>query len=257
MIMPRYARIKTSTKVYHVINRGINKQDIFLDKQDVLKYIKEIKNTKEKYKYEIYAYALMSDHVHFVIFDGNETMSTAIQSLNIRYTLYFNKKYERTGHLFENRFKSYVINNQEYLKNVVRYIHKNPENAGLKPYLWTSYYEYVNKPELINSKEVLNCFGYNNEALNNFIEFHNNYNKNWDYYKNYELISKMTDEEAINIIKETLEEKNLLKIQNYNKKEKYKIIKQILKIEAITKEQISRIVGISTRTIRKIEKSSD
>ena len=90
--MPRCARIKTNTKVYHVIIRGINKQDIFLDKQDFLKYIKEIKNTKDKYDYEIYAYALMNDHVHFIIFDKNENISTVIQSLNVRYTFYFNSK---------------------------------------------------------------------------------------------------------------------------------------------------------------------
>ena len=254
--MPRYARMKTNTKVYHVVDRGINKQDIFLDKQDILKYIKEIENTKEKYMYEIYAYALMSDHVHFIIFDKNENMSTAIQSLNIRYTSYFNKKYERTGHLFENRFKSHVINNQEYLKNVVRYIHKNPENAGLKPYIWTSYYEYINKPKLINSTQVLKCFSDNEHAINNFIKFHQNYDKIKDFNKDYELMNRISDEEAIKIIKECIKEDNLLKIQNYAKNEKYKIIKQILKLEAITKEQISRIVGISTRTIRNIEKSS-
>ena len=77
-------------------------------------------------------------------------MSIAIQSLNVSYSSYFNKKYERTGHLFENRFKSKVVDSTEYLKSVVRYIHKNPENAGLKSYEWTSYYEYIYKYKLIN-----------------------------------------------------------------------------------------------------------
>lgn len=132
--MARAPRKKSYTKVYHMIIRGINKQDIFLDKQDFLKFIKEVERTKEKYQYEIYAYALMNDHVHFVIYDKNENVSIAIQSLNVSYSSYFNKKYERTGHLFENRFKSKTVDSSEYLKSVVRYIHKNPENAGLKPY---------------------------------------------------------------------------------------------------------------------------
>ena len=254
--MPRCARIKSSTKIYHVINRGINKQDIFLDNQDFFKYIKELENTKEKYEYELLAYALMSDHVHFVIFDKNENFSTAIQSLNIRYTSYFNKKYERTGHLFENRFKSHTIGEEKYLKNVVRYIHKNPETAGLKPYIWTSYYEYISKPKLINPLQVLKCFNDNTtKAIKDFIEFHKIYNEKDDFGEDYELINRITDEEAIEIIKHLVHENNLIKIQNYPKEEKYKMIQKILKINGITKEQISRILGISRRTIIRIGKN--
>lgn len=255
--MPRDKRKKSSTKVYHVIDRGINKQDILLDKQDFIKYVEEIKNTKEKYEYEIYAYALMNDHVHFIIHDKNENMSKAIQSLNIRYSSYFNKKYQRTGHLFENRFRSKVVESESYLKNLVRYIHKNPECAGLKPYIWTSYNEYLSRNNIISGEAVLKVFGdYKGEALNNFKKFHKDYIKFQDYNKDYELVTQITDEEAIDIIKNILKEENLLKVQNYEKNEKEKAIKIILEIEGIRKEQLSRILGISTKTIRNIEKKS-
>lgn len=253
--MARAPRKKSYTKVYHMIIRGINKQDIFLDKQDFLKFIKEVERTKEKYQYEIYAYALMNDHVHFVIYDKNENMSIAIQSLNVSYSSYFNKKYERTGHLFENRFKSKTVDSSEYLKSVVRYIHKNPENAGLKPYEWTSYYEYLYKEKLINKNMVLKVFGEDiNEAINNFKYFHKNYTKYQDYDKGYELLTHITDDEAIEIIKNVIMEQNLLRIQQYDKEQKEKAIMKILKIEGITKVQIARIIGISTKTISKIEK---
>lgn len=253
--MARAPRKKSYTKVYHMIIRGINKQDIFLDKQDFLKFIKEVERTKEKYQYEIYAYALMNDHVHFVIYDKNENVSIAIQSLNVSYSSYFNKKYERTGHLFENRFKSKTVDSSEYLKSVVRYIHKNPENAGLKPYEWTSYYEYLYKEKLINKDMVLKVFGEDiNDAINNFKYFHKNYTKYQDYDKDYELLTHITDEEAIEIIKNVIMEQNLLRIQQYDKEQKEKAIMKILKIEGITKVQIARIIGISTKTIRKIEK---
>ena len=255
--MPRSNRTKSFTKVYHVIIRGINKQDIFLDKQDFLKFIQEIKNTKEKYKYELYAYALMNDHVHFVFFDKNENMSVAMQSLNVRYSAYYNKKYERTGHVFENRFKSKTIEETGYLKNLIRYIHKNPENAGLEPYIWTSYYEYIGKEHLIDSEIVLNLFGNDFiQSISNFKEFHKDYYKYQDIDRDFELLTKMKDEEVISIAKELLKEKNLLKIQGYNKEEKYKAINKILKIEGISKEQISRITGINRKTISTIEKSS-
>ena len=253
--MPRNNRTIAHTKVYHVISRGINKQDIFLDKHDFLKYKEEIRRTKDKYKYEIYSYALMNDHVHFIFYDENENISTSIQSLNVRYSSYFNKKYERTGHLFENRFKSRVIENEGYLKTLVRYIHKNPENAGLPPYIWTSYNEYLHKTDIINPEIVLKVFGNNKEeAQKNFEDFHKNYHKYQDFNRDFELKNKITDEEAIDTIKGMLKESNLLNIQKYDKIKKYETIKRILQIEGIGKEQISRIIGISRKTIHVIEK---
>lgn len=250
--MARVPRKKSYTKVYHIIIRGINKQDIFLDKQDFRKFIKEIERVKEKYKFEILSYSLMSNHVHIVINDKNENLSISMQSLTVSYSNYFNKKYERIGHLFENRFKSHAIENESYLKNVVRYIHKNPENAGIKKYLWTSYYEYAkNNPKLINPKPIMNIFENNVE---NFIIFHNIYEKNQDYDKGYEMITKLQDEEAIQIMQEIINESNLIKIQNYEDTNRKQAICKILKIEGITKVQISRILGINRKTIERIGK---
>lgn len=251
--MPRCPRQKSSTNVYHIIIRGINRQDIFLDKQDFKKFLKEVKRTKEVYKYEIYAYVLMPNHVHFIIHDINKNLSIIIQSLNISYSNYFNKKYERVGHLFENRFKSKIIEEEEYLKNVVRYIHKNPENAGItKYYPWNSYYEYItNKNEIIDKKIIMNMFDNN---IGNFKIFHEKYNKNEDLGKAYEMISKIDDEEAIKKMKEIAKEDNLTRIQNYDVYTKHEIIKKILKIEGIKKVQIARILGINRKTIEKIGK---
>lgn len=250
--MPRTPRKKSYTKVYHIIIRGINKQDIFLEKQDYLKFKKEIERVKQKYKFEIYSYALMSNHIHIVINDKNDNLSTAIQSLTVSYSSYFNKKYERVGHLFENRFKSCSIENEHYLKNVVRYIHKNPENVGLKKYVWTSYYEYINNNlKLINTNQIMNIFENN---IQNFKIFHNNYQINQDYDKGYEMITKLRDEEAIQIIQKITNEFNLMKIQNYEDTYKKQTINKILKIEGITKVQIARILGINRKTIERIGK---
>lgn len=251
--IPRAPRKKSNTNVYHVIIRGINRQDIFLDKQDFKKFLKEIKRTKELYQYELYAYVLMPNHVHFIIHDINQNLSNIMQSLTVTYSYYFNKKYERIGHLFENRFKSMTIEEEGYLKNVLRYIHKNPDNAGIKgKYPWSSYYEYIeDKNELVNKQFILNLF---DGDIINFKSFHDNYSKNQDITKSYEMISKLEDEEAIEIIKELLKEENLVKVQNYEKEKKKKSIKQIIKIEGITKVQIARILGISITTIKRLEK---
>lgn len=250
--MARCPRLKSYTKVYHIIVRGINKQDIFLDTQDLRKFRKELKRAKEKYQFELYAYSFMSNHVHLIIKDENENLEIMMKSLTVSYSNYFNKKYERIGHLFENRFKSYAIEDESYLKNVVRYIHKNPENAGIKPYAWTSYYEYINnKQKMIDTKQVMSLFEY---SIENFKIYHSRYEKHEDYDKNYEMISKLQDEEAIRLIQEILNEPNLLKIQNYETNKKKEAIRKILKIEGITKVQISRILGINRKTIYRIEK---
>ena len=249
--MARCPRKKSYTKVYHIIIRGINKQDIFLDNQDLRKFRKEIKRVKEKYKFEIYAYAFMSNHVHLIIKDENENLELIMKSLTVSYSNYFNKKYERIGHLFENRFKSQAIEDESYLKNVVRYVHKNPENAGLKPYIWTSYYEYMtNKPKLIVTNQVMNLFTNN---MDDFKAYHNIYEKYQDYDKNYEMISKLQDEDAIKLIRDILKEPNLIKIQNYDKDKRNEVISKILKIEGITKVQIARILGMNRKTISRIE----
>ena len=252
-IIPRSPRKKSNTNVYHIIIRGINKQDIFLDKQDFRKFLKEIKRTKEVYQYELYAYAIMPNHVHFIIHDLNDSLSKAMQSLNISYTIYFNKKYERVGHLLQNRFKSKIIEEQSYLKNVLRYIHKNPENAGIREnYPWISYHEYIlNKSELIDKEIIMDIF---NNNIENFKIFHQNYNKNQDIVEDYEMINKIDDEEAIKIMKEISKEDNLMKIQNYDVNKKYEIIGRFIRIEGIKKVQIARILGINRKTIERIGK---
>ena len=252
--MARCPRIKTNTNVYHVIIRGINRQDIFLDNQDYRKFIKELKRVKGKYELEIYSYALMRNHVHLVINDRNENLSTAIQSLNISYSSYFNKKYERVGHLFENRFRSHTIESESYLKNVVRYIHKNPENAGLKPYIWTSYYEYIMSKhnEICTTQQVIELFS---NSVENFKMFHDVYEKNQDYDKGFEMLGRLQEDEAIKIIKEIINEPNLMKIQNYEIAKKKEVLKKIIKIEGITKVQVARITGISRITIDRMIKN--
>lgn len=156
--MPRKARNISSTKVYHIIFRGNDKQDIFFDEQDYNKFIKEIKRTKETYKYKLYAYCLMANHIHLIIYDQENQFSKAMQSLAIAYSSYFSQKYDKVGHLFQNRFLSKNIETGEYLLNVCRYIHQNPVKAGIsdmKDYVWSSYQEYIGKEKRIEKKQIL------------------------------------------------------------------------------------------------------
>lgn len=166
--MPRVAREKCGNSIYHICVRGNNKQDMFLDNEDREEYLKRIRNYKERYKMQIYAYCLMTNHVHLLIYDNDQDISKFMQGLSLSYVIYFNKKYGRTGHLFEDRFTSVIIKNDMQLMYVSRYIHLNPVRANMvaraKDYKWSSYASYdigKDKRMIVNCAFLLGYFSAN------------------------------------------------------------------------------------------------
>lgn len=260
--MPRTLRIFGPKRVSHVIIRGINKQDIFLDYQDKEKFMKEIKNTKEKYHYELYAYVIMPNHVHMQMYDKEENMSSIMNSLQTRYVNYFNKKYERIGHLFQDRYFHKIIEDESYFSNNIRYIHKNPEKAFLaskEEYKWSSYNEYINNDNsLVNINIFLDLLDIDRKiALKKFKEYHkiDEENKFLDYIK-YELQTKLTDEQLIEALKEKLEIQNMQNIQRYNSKAISELLKDIINIPYISINQLSRVTGINRKLLSNIREKS-
>ena len=257
--MPRASRRKSETNVYHVILRGNNKQEIFLDEKDYKKFLKEIKNTKEKYGYELYAYCLMTNHVHLVIYDKEENLSKIMQSLEVTYSAYFSKKYEKVGHLFQNRFLSKPVETSEYLMQVCRYVHQNPVKAGISRvdnYKWSSYKEYINdEEEMVSKKMLLSLFANSEkEAVENFKGFHNDNKENINDEYEYEIITKFTDEEAKIKIMEVLKLENLEEINNFSVKLRNEKIRKLEDIKGISKAQVARVLGTCNRTIERITK---
>jgi REP element-mobilizing transposase RayT len=249
------ARKRSGTKVYHVILRGNAKQDIFLDKQDYYKFIKEICNTKEKHQYELYAYCLMTNHVHLIIYDKNDNLSKALQSLTVSYSSYWNKKYERVGHLFQNRFLSKNVETEEYLKNLCRYIHQNPyksEIAKMEEYKWSSYQEYVKESKIIDEKQILKLFDKNKQiAVKNFIEFHkiNTAQNNMNDFMEYEIVEKLNDEQAKKYLIQILEIDNIQELTNYDLPKRNEYLKRLKGSRGISKVQIARLTGLSKRMV--------
>lgn len=253
--MPRISRQKSTTKVYHIILRGNAKQDIFLDKQDFGKFLKEICNTKEKYQYELYAYCLMTNHVHLILHDKNDNLSKALQSLTVSYSSYWNKKYERVGHLFQNRFLSKNVETAEYLKNLCRYIHQNPVRAGIADidkYPWSSYQEYTKKSKIIDKRQILLLFKNNEtEAVKYFKDFHlvNLEQENIKDFMEYEIVPKLNDEQAMLYLKEILGIENLQQLANYDRIKRNEFLKKLKDVSGISKAQIGRLTGLSRRII--------
>lgn len=148
--MPRQARKKSYNGVYHIMLRGINKQTIFEDDEDKLKFLETLKKYKEVCKYELYSYCLMDNHIHLLFKETEESVSEVIKRISSRYVYWYNMKYDRCGHLFQDRFKSETVENPTYFFTVLRYIHQNPLKAGLATNVfeskWTSINELFKKP---------------------------------------------------------------------------------------------------------------
>lgn len=129
--MPRAARRKSSTNIYHIMIRGINQQNIFADEEDYEKFIDTLEKYNKKIEFEIYAYCLLDNHVHLLMKEGNEPLSNTMKRIGASYVYWYNWQYNRKGHLFQDRYKSEVVENDAYFLTVLRYIHQNPVKAGL------------------------------------------------------------------------------------------------------------------------------
>ena len=157
--MPRQAREKSGIEVYHVMLRGINQQQIFEDERDNEEFIEVIGKVKEISKFQLYAYCLMGNHVHLLLKVETEELEQIFKRIGVRYVQYYNFKYKRVGHLFQDRFKSEPIEDDRYLLAVLRYIHQNPLKAGLckkiDGYKWNSYKEYMTTPSITDTSFIL------------------------------------------------------------------------------------------------------
>ena len=163
--MPRKPRIEFEGAFYHVITRGNQRQNIFKEEEDFEKYLAILRRYKVRYGFNLYAYVLMSNHVHILIETGSVGLSKIFQGINQSYTLYFNKKYHLSGHLFQGRYKAILCDKDAYLLSLLKYIHLNPVRARMVKdagdYRWSSHglYSGVNKEKsLIDVNYVLGIF---------------------------------------------------------------------------------------------------
>ena len=165
--MPRQARIDSPGLLQHVIARGVNRADIFLDDFDREKFVERLETLLEETGTKCYAWALLDNHFHLLIIPVEVTLATFMRRLLTGYAVAFNLRYRRTGHLFQNRYKSIVCDGDSYLLELIRYIHLNPVRAGickdliqLESYPWSGHRQLLGtvKEELICAEEVLPFF---------------------------------------------------------------------------------------------------
>lgn len=261
--MPRQSRITSESGLYHVMLRGINKQDIFESKDDYWKFIRlmdRLCHPRDETDRPIpphccmYAYCLMPNHVHLLIKDYDGSLAESIKSLTIPYAQYYNSKYERIGHFFQDRFRSEPVNDWEYFVTLLRYIHQNPVAANIvsevNEYTWSSWREYVNPKgcttPICATQAVLAKLPIGElKALVN--EPLPKAQKILDY--NYDATSRIDDEIVRDYIASICGEDYEYVIRNYSHDIRNSVILRIREFGASIR-QISRITGLSEKAIR-------
>ena len=245
--MARKARQKSSTGIYHVIIRGIGKQILFEEDQDRQYFLNLLKKYKSEQQISLYCYCLMENHVHLLVHDKEDCLDMFMKKVEGSYAFYYNQKYERSGSLFQGRYKSEPVENDAYFKTVIRYILKNPEKALIckaETYVWSSCAEYKGeKTSITDTDYVIHHFG-SRQKLLLFLKEEND-------DKCLEITPPaMTDTRAQKIIREVLSVNSGTALQAYGRAERDEAIRA-LKSMGLSVRQIERLTGINRGIVLK------
>lgn len=249
--MPRQPRQKSESGIYHIMLRGINQQVIFEEDEDYTKFIDTLETYKAVSGYKVFAYCLMSNHIHILIKVEKEDIDLIMKRIAGSYVYWYNWKYYRKGHLFQDRFKSEPVENDEYFLTVLRYIHQNPLKAGIvekiDEYEYSSYNEYVSGESSLIDRE----FVYSLLSKENFEEF--NREKTEDVCMDIEELNfRLSDNDAMKIIREVSKCESATEFQTLDPNDRDKYIRK-LKNKGLSIRQISRLTGISKGIVERIE----
>lgn len=163
--MARPLRIEYSGAFYHIIQRGIEKREIFTTDSDRERFLSYLEELIIRYHVKIHTYCLMDNHYHLLIETPEANLIKAMHTLNTSYTVYFNRRSKRNGHLFQGRYKSILVQADEYLHHLSRYIHLNPVRANQVrdpgDYIWSSYRFFISEgkiPSWLTTDFILSYF---------------------------------------------------------------------------------------------------
>jgi putative transposase len=261
--MPRYARIKSQTQVYHIMLRGNNREKIFIDEEDKARMIDTLGDKKKAEEYFLYAYCVMDNHIHLIIKEGKDPIASIVKRIATSYSYYFNKKYKRIGHVFQERFKSENIEDESYLLAAIRYVHQNPVKPGIGTvdgYKWSSYRDYIGMGRnLTDTRQVLGILSnFNEKALIEFVRFNHEFSertfldvreeKEIDQLNVTEYINKYLAEKGIRI-------NDLRSVGNKSLREE--LIKLLMEKSNFSLRGIAETLELNREMVRKMQVSKD
>ena len=243
--MPRRVRINIAG-YYHIINRGVEKRNVFLEKEDKDKFLGILCKEFEIYDAVLHSYILMDNHYHLLIQTNKSNLSDLMRQVNSKYAMYFNKKYDRVGHLWQDRFKSWYIQNENYLWVLFKYIELNPIKANIVDEFGKYYRSFVY--DILN-KKVLKCAKESIFLKKDILKY-----LDIELSENELNVLKKIQKESLKIKVFDDEKKDIskyLKKEYSNKEERNKAIIYAYK-QGFKKSEIARFLGISLSLISKI-----
>ena len=234
--------------------RGINRQRIFAEEKDNTKFIEILRKYKKICEYDLYAYCLMGNHAHLLVKENKEPIGIFMRKICSSYALWYNKKHNRVGHLFQGRFKSEPVEDDTYFLVVLRYILQNPVKANLvtkiRDYKWSNFKDYINGNNNMCVDFVLSLFHQDKEkATTDFIEFVNIVND--DKCLGLNEIRRIMDPDAIEIINNHCKIEHPHEIQKFEADIRNACLKDLKKL-GLSIRQIERLTGIGRGIIQKI-----
>ena len=256
--MVRHARQRSESCVYHVVLRGINRQDIFNDGEDYIRFLETLAKKKAEDQFEVYGYCLMSNHIHLLIREKNDHISRIMSRIGTSYAWWYNRKYDRSGHVFQGRYGSECVEGDSYLLTVIRYIHNNPVKAkivsSVQDYRWSSIHSYYGKSDypaaLADPDFILGMIHEKRaEAIKGFREFMRQ--ENDDHCLDDQVKLRKTDEEVKAEIDSLMNGEPLSKLLGLEKTARKEILQKIKRSEGVTQRQIARVTGLNQSVIFK------
>ncbi|MBU3144165.1 transposase [Clostridium sp. CF012] len=272
--MSRKKRSKAADAIFHIMCKSISEVDLFRNSDDKKMYLSLVKKYKNLYNVKIYGYCLMDNHSHLLIDANGADISKVMHGINFSYAMYYNKKYERTGPLFKDRFKSIIVDNDQYLKTVSLYIHNNPTDIGgfkdcPEKYAFSSLGIYIGKRRdhfnIVDYGFVLGffgdnldtarknyyslVFGCNDEKLKEEIEFKD---EKTEYRSGRNVLNRnFTVENIIEFIASKMNTSKILLNVKYNRKlvhTKALIIVLVKSLGTFKSSDISSVLGNITQS---------
>ncbi|MCF6138808.1 transposase [Pseudalkalibacillus berkeleyi] len=256
--MPRRARRKSSSGIYHVILRGINRQTIFEDAEDKKRFVKTLKKYKDICHFKLYSYCLMNNHIHLLLKEMEEPISDTIKRISSSYVYWYNMKYDRCGHLFQARYKSECVEDSAYFLTVLRYIHQNPVKAGIEKDVfeceWTSMGEYLHETNIVDVDKAIGFYSVNREeSMKLFIEHMKQSNDDQCMDDSY--VNVRVDDHVVRKYLSELGVKNVSSLQQMDRVDRNAVLAELKELEGVTNGQLSRVSGISKSVIQRIRRS--
>ena len=248
--MPRTARALSSSNIYHVMLRGINRQVIFENDGDRHYFMTVLKYCKELSVFKLHAFCLMDNHIHLLIEPAEEPLETIFKRIGVRYVSWYNKKYQRVGHLFQDRFRSENVDNDLYYKTVLRYILQNPMKGGLEDrpgsFRWSSYLAYEKGTgSVTDTRFAIDLFG-SRDALIRFV-LESNDDTVMDEESNDR---RLRDDWAQSIMRNITKCQSVPEFQQLERPLRKELIIKMHQA-GLSSRQISRMTGTSKTTILK------